>query len=299
MNYKKAIQQIISSRNTVLLRAENLYKTLLDNPRFYEVEKQLRELTLDSLSLNTDNDKKIKELNSQRNKILKEMNITQNDLFPKPKCYICNDSGLVGGKTCKCAKNIAISSLDASVTLPIHSFDDADMNIFDAQTRPQMEKLYETMRVFCDKFPNTNKKNIILLGSTGVGKTHLVSCIAGEIISKGESVVFTSAFGFVNSMLKYHTTFDEQKLLYLSPLLDCSLLIIDDLGTESILKNITLEYLYLILNERTISNKHTIFTSNLTMEQIDKRYGSRICSRIFDKKLCFIGSIIGKDIRII
>ena len=106
-----------------------------------------------------------------------------------------------------------------------------------------------------------------------------------------------TAFAANNRFLKYHTTFNEDKSGWLDPMLDCSFLIIDDLGTESILKNVTLEYFYQIINERNTSGKLTLITTNLGHDDILARYGERIYSRLFDKSLSFAYSIKGKDIR--
>ena len=71
----------------------------------------------------------------------------------------------------------------------------------------------------------------------------------------------------------------------LSPLTDCDLLVIDDLGTEQIYKNVTLEYLLSTISERILAQKHTIITTNLTPEELLDRYGDRLYSRLMDKRI--------------
>ena len=116
-------------------------------------------------------------------------------------------------------------------------------------------------------------------------------------MQKGYTAAIMTAFGFVENMRAYHTTFDDSKESYLSPVLDCDLLVIDDLGTESILKNITLEYLYLVLNERMISGKHTLVTTNLTPNDLASRYGERTASRLFDKRVAYAVPFPDEDLR--
>ena len=99
-------------------------------------------------------------------------------------------------------------------------------------------------------------------------------------------------------MLNYHTTFDSQKNSILEPFLTCSCLIIDDLGTEPILKNVTKEYLYLIINERMVNDKSTIISTNLTPDQIIDRYGERIFSRLFNKTNCLKLEFTSSDLRL-
>ena len=101
-----------------------------------------------------------------------------------------------------------------------------------------------------------------------------------------------------NMFLKYHTSFDANKHIHISPLLDSEFLFIDDLGTEPILKNVTQNYLYLILSERERHNKPTIITTNLMPENILDRYGERIYSRIANKSSSLLVHLTGKDLRL-
>ena len=74
-------------------------------------------------------------------------------------------------------------------------------------------------------------------------------------------------------------------------------MVIDDLGAEPIYKNVTLEYLLLILSERLAKNMPYIITTNLSQEQILDRYGDRILSRLNDKKHGVNIEIKGEDLR--
>ena len=102
----------------------------------------------------------------------------------------------------------------------------------------------------------------------------------------------------VELFTSYHTTLDLSKTDYLNSMLKSDCLLIDDLGTEPIKRNITLEYLYLILNERLNSNKKTIITTNLNLEEILSRYGERIFSRIANKKTSKCFQMQGNDLRL-
>jgi len=109
--------------------------------------------------------------------------------------------------------------------------------------------------------------------------------------------MFLTAFEAVERMLKYHTTFDATKFSYLAPMLDCDVLIIDDLGSESMFKNVTVEYFFHVINERRLANKTTVITSNLTVDEIGIRYGERTASRLFDKSACYTAEFNFADSR--
>jgi DNA replication protein DnaC len=78
-------------------------------------------------------------------------------------------------------------------------------------------------------------------------------------------------------------------------ILDCDLLIIDDLGTE-MNNSFTNSQLYLIINERLLRQKSTIISTNLTLTNINTIYGERVFSRIASSYSA--QRIIGEDIRL-
>ena len=107
-----------------------------------------------------------------------------------------------------------------------------------------------------------------------------------------------SSFTMNQLFLEYHTAKIENKNYIMANFLDPEVLIIDDLGTEPILKNVTTEYLYLIISERLAQNRKTIISSNLGPNDILSRYGERIFSRVFNKRECKAFNIVGDDLRI-
>ena len=81
-------------------------------------------------------------------------------------------------------------------------------------------------------------------------------------------------------------------------LLECDLLIIDDLGTEPIIKNITQENIYNILNERLLHGRAFIITTNLSPAGLIQKYDQRIASRILSKDTSVLIEFKGKDLRL-
>ena len=122
--------------------------------------------------------------------------------------------------------------------------------------------------------------------------------VLGEAQQDNKSSLEVSSFQMNELFTKYHTTFSSEREDFLLPLLSCDYLLIDDLGTEPIKRNITLEYLYLILSEREKNAKYTIITTNLDLEGILSRYGERIFSRISSKKTTLKLYIDGDDLRL-
>ena len=80
-------------------------------------------------------------------------------------------------------------------------------------------------------------------------------------------------------------------------LLNVPLLLIDDLGSEPMMRNITVEYLFTLLNERMAMNRHTVICTNLSPMQVQERYGERVMSRMFDRSRGATIQLTGKDLR--
>ena len=80
----------------------------------------------------------------------------------------------------------------------------------------------------------------------------------------------------------------------LSDIYECDLLIIDDLGTE-LTNSAVATQLFSLLNERHLSSRPTVISTNLTLEDIRERYEDRIFSRIAERYDIY--RISGPDIR--
>ena len=140
-------------------------------------------------------------------------------------------------------------------------------------------------------------KNIVMCGASGTGKTYLTKCIAKELIAKNITTLFVSSFDLNNLFLEQHTSnFGEKNNM--QNLIDVDALIIDDLGTEPMRKNVTKEYLLILLNERLGKNKSTIITTNLSPDDLLARYEERIFSRIFNKRTTLVLKFDGKNVRL-
>ena len=140
------------------------------------------------------------------------------------------------------------------------------------------------------------KKNLIYLaGATGVGKTYLMRCLANELISRGRLVKITTAYQMNRDFKEFSKTNNEELLKNYT---DTEILFIDDLGTEPLFKDVTIENLYIVINERKMKKLPTIITSNLTLDNIRDRYDERIFSRIVDRETSITLLLDGEDKRI-
>ena len=285
---------------------ENLEKAKKDT-KFFELFLKERELRFD-IAKNKSNKKSTTDLEnflsdvlSQKQARLKELNIDEKTLSPIYECSKCEDSGFVKGKKCECfekrLKERLIQESSKNLTA-LPTFDLYNEKIApqeDHQT--QLLKLKKYMQSWVDKKKEEKQPLIFISGDTGVGKSFLTECTATYALKKGYLVSLITAFSMNNIFLKYAYSKNDEKLDVLDTLLDPDLLVIDDLGAEPLIKNITVEYLFILLSERLSQKKATIITSNLNASGIQERYGDRILSRIFNKQECFNIKITGSDLR--
>lgn len=204
-------------------------------------------------------------------------------------CHICNDTGVINGRLCECLKRELNKRLsEQNKQYKFATFDDCSSDI-----APNLSKIYELAKQWCDKYPNSHILNITMAGGTGTGKTFLLECMASDLINKGFNVMFTTAFALNDECRKYHFSLPSKVNEYM----DSDVLIIDDLGCEPLLKNITIEYLFNIINIRQKRYKPTLISTNLMPEDILNRYDERIYSRLSNKLVALNIQFNGIDMR--
>ncbi len=242
---------------------------------------------------NTDNTETA-NLKIEYEKRLKELKIAS--IEPLYSCKKCKDVGVTENGYCECLIDEVNKILKKeSGFLELEEFDKANFNLF--EDKKMMKTLYSKMQKWC--LSDFDKTIILLSGNTGVGKTHLTKCMANELIKRHKLVLLTTSFSMHQDFMKSYSTRDlEEKQQLLSRYLNAEILFIDDLGTELRNPNITISYLYQVLNERRINKRPTVITTNLNLNDIYDYYDERIFSRIADKTTSICVYIEGKDIRL-
>ena len=75
------------------------------------------------------------------------------------------------------------------------------------------------------------------------------------------------------------------------------MLLLDDLGSEPLMQNVTIEQLFNLINERQARRLSTIVSTNLNTPEFKTRYTERIASRMTDARNCLVITLEGQDIR--
>ncbi len=284
--------------------ADKVLQTAMEDDGFSQTYKQIKELNFaiakkEFLNDSTAEDKKkLKEQQLKLTQILAKLNIKKEDLSPKYYCKKCADTGLDGDKFCECyykrLNQAIIKNLGVNID-PTHNFENSQFDKF--EDKDKIKNVYTKMQNWCEKFETTKYKNVLITGNTGVGKTYLVESICNKMIAKNVVVNYYTAFALNDLFLKYRTSFNENRAGLLDGVLECDVLIIDDLGSEPNTKN-NEEYFYSVFNERLAKNKSTIITTNLDLEQLLYRYGERTFSRLCNKVNSIMFKIDNSDLRL-
>lgn len=225
-------------------------------------------------------------------------------LDDSPSCALCADTGFAGQKICSCLdalyKAEQTKSLSSLFKLGRESFETFRLEYYDDEPPPAravMEGVFKACQSYAKNF-GPSSPNLFMSGAPGLGKTFLSASIARVVSERGNSVVydtFTSILARLEDE-KFSRAEDlaavrEKTRRYR----ECDLLIADDLGTE-LITNFTVSALYELINTRLITEKKTIVSSNLTPDELAKRYSPQIASRLSGEYTVL--RFYGSDIRL-
>lgn len=245
-------------------------------------------------------------LQEQKKEILRKNGYDEDALSVKYTCPHCSDTGYINNRRCKCHKEILkdIERADIAKIAPIEdcTFDSFDTNYYPDQVlenavspRLKAEKIKKSCYKYAVNFSKLSP-NLLFMGSTGLGKTHLSLAIANIVINKGFSVLYGNAQNILNDLQNENFGRTDNLRYYERAVFNCDLLIIDDLGTE--FKNsYSVACLYNIINSRLSSKLPTIISTNFSFDELEEKYDQRITSRITGEYTPLI--LLGNDIRYI
>jgi len=295
----------------LLLRKEEIEKKI---PEITELDKKMGKLSVElaliafKSILNKEEQiektkERITELRVKKYELLVSNGYSINSLVHHYNCDKCKDTGFIGRDECTCYKQLLIDvyykNSDLRAMLKVNNFDTFRMDNYsqkrenDARESPRknMEKNVTKSWWFINNFSESNE-NLLFYGNSGTGKTFLSHCIAKELLDKGFLVIYRTAEELIQNLrqVRFENNYRLEDLI-----LNCDLLIIDDLGTEQI-NDFSKTELFNLLNRKLLKGKKMLVSTNYTIEGLSKTYSERITSRLFGNfNLC---KFFGDDIRV-
>lgn len=246
--------------------------------------------------------KKIGDIQSEKADILTSNGLPADYLEPQYTCKKCSDLGRKNGILCSCYKEICRSEaqkeLAASSGSAACSFDNFDLTYYVDNGAPDgtnPRRKMQNYSNFCIKYANDfsfDSPSIVMMGKTGLGKTHLSLSIAKTVVDGGFGVVYVPAQKLVSNLEREHFSASAGDA-FMRKYTNCDLLIIDDLGAE-FQSSFSVSAIGNLINERLYENRPTIISTNLTGKELAERYSERTASRILGeyRKLYFVGEDI-------
>ena len=248
-------------------------------------------------------EREVEALLRQRGELLASGGFSQDYLDLQYDCPICRDTGyLDGGKPCPCLEKAMLEqcSKESNLTrLREERFSAWDLSRIPEENgqRAASEKLRALCEAYAEAFPRTERLNLLLLGGTGLGKSFALHCVGGRVLERGFSVRKLTAHQFYQMMLE--EVIRGRDYTALRQLEQTDLLILDDLGSEPRVSDISESSLYTLLDERIMAGRHTLFASNLSEAALAERYGERTVSRLFDPSVTRALQLRGRDLRLL
>ena len=293
---------------------EHLRVAYEQQPRLQEIDRQLR-MTMAKAAMAAfaggDAERLMAEAKQQNQSLQRERRQIVEGCFEEgfldetPICTVCSGTGYVGSTMCDCLAELCRQEQKKELTFLSagrESFDQFRLDYYSDKPTPAgyvprviMEKTYQTCRRYAFGF-HEKVGNLLFSGNTGLGKTFLSACIARTVADQGYSVVYESAGKLFQTLEKARFEANDENRRAAAKYAECDLLIVDDLGTELPGQFVTAA-LYSLINDRLLTGKPTIISTNLNSDEIARRYNPQIASRLRGsyKRVAFVGD----DIRLL
>lgn len=283
-------------------------------PEIIDLDNKIQKLSLEmavAVIKSSDGEKtlnqykeQITDLRVKKCEMLVERGYDPEYLALRYNCNKCKDTGFIGNTKCTCYKQKLVKlyykNSELETAIKINNFNNFDKSLFSSHKlgdekyspRKNMENILEY--ILKEYIPNFQEisTNLLFYGNPGSGKTYLSYCISKAILDKGFLVVYKTSDELIKNLkdIRFNNDSNLESLL-----LECDLLIIDDLGAEY-LNEFTVTELFNLINKRILSGKKMLISTNLTLPGISKQYSERIASRLLGEfKLC---KFYSEDIRI-
>lgn len=258
-------------------------KAMLEFPSMYEeAEKDLHI--------------RLERLEKKKNEYIKNHNIDTSLFEPKFRCNLCKDTGYLDDDFCSCFnQNLAkkVFDMENTTLFTKTSLNDYTFDIFKTEEqKADMKLIHKKCIEYVNNFNKNTSRGFLFTGNSGLGKTHLLTAIANDLIEKGVIVIYITSNKLVDSLkqAQFGSNTSYKELLE-----KADLLIIDDLAKE-ITSPYNLSLIFDLFNSRYISNAPILISTNISMGEIRSIYGEEIVSRL-SQTLEIIG-FKGKNIRV-
>ncbi len=320
MAYKKRVyvkvKNILQERKQAAEKRQEIRhaEVIMKHPKIMEIEQEMASYgakAIQAVGMGGDAAEFVRELGrksifaqEKRALELEKAGYPASYLDAKYNCEICKDTGMHDSRYCTCytklATEVAKNELEQKAPLKKSTFDKFSLkfyeNIIDKDLginqKVHMSEIFDYCQAYAEDF-SLKSKGIIMIGQTGLGKTHLSLAIANRVIEKGFDVYYDSTQSIMDKLEKIRFKKQDYNLNDKDEILNCHLLILDDLGVE-FNTQFTIAELNNVINTRILKGYPTIISTNMNLKEMEDMYSPRLASRIMGESIpmYFCGKVI-------
>ena len=254
--------------------------------RVFSMPAQGAKLTLSTLRL-------------EEEALLKRYGLPKDYLMPSYACPLCQDTGYVGSpvkRKCAC-----LLKLEQQNRVEAGRINEREVfSHFSASIYPDEASLVNGRKIlaYCQKYaetlPSPKIPQLYLFGQAGRGKSFMGNAIAARAIEHGVESLRLTAYRMNEEVMNGFST-NASPLPWFTQV---PLLVLDDLGTEAMIPNVTAETLFAIADQRNASRLATVYISNMNDAELAEHYGERTVSRMLDAAITRSIVFDGESLRI-
>lgn len=247
----------------------------------------------------------MRDYNQKIRALLKENGYLEDALTPVYHCPLCKDEGYVNDpsrRMCDCMqKELAARWMKENGLMEdgctFQNFNEGLFAETEEETRPRLiaKANFSIGQRYAREYPDCKTPNMLIMGKSGLGKTYLLRAIAHTLTERGFMPLYMTAYRLFELERTAHM---ENRPELMQEPLSAPILMIDDLGTEPMMNNVTVVQLFNLLNVRQMEGRHTLISTNLTLTELQARYTERITSRLMDENAWTRLIFKGSDIRL-
>ncbi len=281
-------------------------------PELLEIENEMKNAALEVIRSVGANGKNVDisavakrnlEAQEAKRELIKSAGYPEDYLDTPYSCKVCKDTGIDNGKLCKChlqlLQQLSIGELACSPMLASSTFDTFDLKYYSDikdsslggySPKEYMGGCYGMLKAYAESFlPNSN--SFFFSGGTGLGKTHLALAVLNKVTALGYTVYYNTASTIVKELEKER--FGRSNDSIEEEIFKADLIIIDDLGSE-FSTPFSQSAVNDLINNAILSGKAMIIISNLSVKELEEKYGQRVTSRLNSFEII---EFVGEDIR--
>lgn len=245
--------------------------------------------------------KALQSLNALRQKqraLLTQFQLPENYLEPIYTCPLCQDTGYTGNpvqKKCACRLKLEQQTrMESGRINDRETFAHFDPEFYpDEASKVRGLKIKAFCQQYADSLPAPQKPQLYLCGMPGLGKSFFANAIAYRALQNGVESLRVTAYYFVQDIMDGL----NKKVSPLPLYMNVPFLVLDDLGSEPMVPNVTIESLFALCDERRSSGRSTVYITNLSLAELRDRYGERVTSRITDSAVTTAIQFSGSNLR--